>query len=316
MMDRGPGPATLGLLALAVVGLAAVPLLGDSYLVKLLSRLLILALFAMSLDLLIGIGGMVSFGHAAFFGLGAYAAWAVAPEYEAGDPGLMVGAAIGAAGAAALVIGLLVLRLRGLSFIMATLAFAQMIYYAVHDSDATGGSDGVYLHVLPRVEWGGLVLDLADRATFFWLCLAALLAGYGLLVMLLRAPFGQVLQGLRVNESRMRALGYRPGLYRLTAFVIAGMIAGLAGFLYACLDGFINPALLGWRESGLAIVMVVLGGSGRFYGAALGALALGLAEEGLREATEYWLLVLGLAIMAVALYLPGGLAGLVDRRRG
>lgn len=306
------------LLALAVlaVALALVPLVGDKYWIKLVTRMIVLGIFAMSLDFIVGYTGLVSFGHAAFFGLAAYTLHLVSPDGEAVGLGLAVFACVGASALAAAVIGALSVRTRGIYFIMVTLAFAQMLFYFFHDSGIAGGSDGAFIYVKPTLVLGGrTILDFDGRAALYLFSLASLVAIYGLLVVILRSPFGAVIQGIKVNEHRMRALGYNTYRYKLVSFVIAGALGGYAGFLFACIDGFVPPELLGWRESGLGLVMVTLGGIGTLFGPVLGAIALLGVEELLRDRhilgalAEHWQMLLGVFVIIVVLFMANGIGG-------
>jgi len=303
--------ATAGLLLLATAALALFPTLADKFYLQLFSTIMIMAIFAMSLNLLVGCTGLVSLGHAAFFGLGAYALFVMSPDYEAASLWLSLPAAVAVAGLAALGIGLLVLRSSGVYFIMVTLAFTQMFFYYVTGSKALGGSDGAYVYVKPDASLFGMTpLKLADNLHFYYLVLALMLATLLLLHVIMRAPFGHVLYGIKANEPRMRSLGYATFRYKLVGFVIAGALAGMAGYLDAAQFGFVNPDLFGWRESGNVLMMVILGGMGTLYGPILGAFALVLLQDFLTEATKHWLLPMGLFIILAVLALPGGLSGI------
>ncbi len=301
-----------GLVAAAALALLLVfPALAGKFYLQLFSKIMIMAIFAMSLNLLVGGTGLVSLGHAAFFGIGAYALFLMSPEYQAASLWLSLPAALAAAGVAALVIGLLILRSSGVYFIMASLAFAQMFFYYVTAAKWLGGSDGAYVYAKPETALFGVELfRLADNIHFYYAVLALMAATYLLLRMLLRSPFGHAIQGIRANEHRMRSLGYATFGYKLVAFVIAGMLAGLAGYLDAAQFGFVNPDLFGWRQSGLVLMMVILGGMGRLYGGILGAFALVLLQEFLADWTKHWLLPMGLFIIFAVLVLPEGLSGL------
>ncbi len=263
----------------------------------------------------------MSFGHAAFFGLAAYALQVISPEYAAANLLLALPAAVAVSALAALAIGALVVRTRGIYFIMVTLAFAQMLFFLVHDTPWVGGSDGAFIYVKPVLDIGGWqILSLDDRVTFYYFCLGALVVAYLVLLTILRSPFGEAIQGIRLNEHRMRALGYNTYLYKLASFTIAGALAGLAGFLFAAIDGFVAPQLLGWHQSGAAIVMVILGGLGTLFGPALGAIVFVGVEEIFKERAlvgplaEHWQMLLGIFIVAVVLGLRGGVAGWLIRR--
>jgi branched-chain amino acid transport system permease protein len=315
MMDRTPRMLLIVAIA-AVVLLALVPAFADRYYIQLFTRIMALAILAMSLGLLVSGVGLVSLGHAAFFGLGAYGLALVSP----GDAGVAIWWALPvvvvATALAAAAIGALAVRTSGVYFIMLTLAFGQMLFYLFHDAKFAGGSDGRYLNFRPSVELFGLELvSLNDRPTLFYVALALMVLVYAAIGILLRAPFGRVIVGIRVNEHRMRALGYNTMRYKLVAFAIAGAIAAIAGFLYATQFRSVNPALFSWHQSGQVLVMVILGGLRARLGPIIGAFALVLVEEVLQAWTEHWLLAVGVFIIAVVLLLPNGLAGLFDRRR-
>ncbi|CAA7611428.1 ABC-type branched-chain amino acid transport system protein [Magnetospirillum sp. LM-5] len=317
-MSRLPRPVAIALLALVVL-LAAYPLYGawlfpakHAFLMQKITGIMILAIMAMSLDLLVGIAGMVSLGHAAFFGLGGYMLAILSPEYEAANIWIVLPAALAIVAAVAAIIGALSIRTTGISFIMITLAFGQMGFYFFNDSRLAGGSDGAYIYVMPAVEIAGIsLMNLEDKLVFYYLVFGLFIGAYLLLKVLLASPFGRVVQAIGVNENRVKGLGFNPDHYKLVAFVIGATIAGLAGFLGAAQYGFVNPAMLSWHQSGTALVMVILGGMGTIFGPALGAFVLELARMGFEGMTEHWLLPMGLFVIAVVLLLPKGLAGLL-----
>jgi branched-chain amino acid transport system permease protein len=309
-------PAWLPAIA-AGAALLVFPALDSGFYLQLLTKILILAMFALSLDLLVGHGGMVSLGHAAGFGLAAYVLALMTPQYEAASLWLTLPAAVAASAAYALLVGLLVLRARGVYFIMATLAFAQLLYFLFHDTQLGGGSDGRYIHVRPVAAVAGAVLiDLESKVGFYYLVLGMLAAVMLFLFLLLRSSFGHALAGMRVNEVRMRALGYPIFRYRLAAFVVAGALAGVAGYLAAAQFGFVSPELLSWHQSGAVLMMVILGGMGRLHGPVLGAFAFVLLQELFSHQAvfgahaKHWQLAMGITIVLVALFLPRGLAGI------
>ena len=301
-----------------LVLLAGVPFVAGEYLQDLVVKIVILAIFALSLELLVGTTGLVSLGHAAFLGIGAYAAVLAAPKTGAGSLPAMLALSVACAAAYALAVGALSLRTRGVYFIMVTLAFAQMAYFIFHDTKVGGGSDGIYLNVKPVL---GTLVDLKNRNHFYGFALASLAFTYGLLAALLRSRFGHALAGIRINEQRMRAVGFRTYGYKLAAFVIAGALAGLAGFLIATRDGFVNPEMLAWQESGTVLLMLILGGLGHLRGALLGALAFTLLKElysspdWVGPLADHWQLTLGLTIIAFVALLPKGLIGLSAQLR-
>lgn len=301
-------------LALAVVALALFPFVGERFYVSLVMRMMTLGIFAMSLDLLIGYTGLVSFGHAAFFGLSGYILAILTPETGPVSVWLTLPLCLAGAAGAALVIGWFSVRTSGIYFIMITLAFAQMLYFYFNDNTALGGSDGLFIYFQPTVTVGGVtLLDLGDRRTLYYVILAALVGTYALLGMLLRSPFGQVIRGIRANEARTRALGFATFRYKLVSFVIAGTLAGLAGYLEGVHSGVMSPAHLGWHESGTVMMMVILGGIGTLYGPVLGAFAMVFLQDWFQDLTEHWLLLMGGFVIAVVLLLPHGIAGLIQR---
>ena len=215
----------------------------------------------------------------------------------------------------ALVVGALSIRTRGVYFIMVTLAFSQMAYYVAHDTPLGGGSDGVYLNFVPTLAVGAASLDLARPLPLYYFVLAMLVISFAFLAVLLRSRFGRALAGIRVNEQRMRAAGFSTYPYKLAAFVISAMVAGLAGFLFAVKDGFVNPELMGWHMSGTVLMMVILGGIGHLHGAVLGAFAFSLLQElFMSEAifggfAKHWHLGVGITIILCVALMPRGLAG-------
>jgi branched-chain amino acid transport system permease protein len=287
-----------------------VQLTGDRFTLTLFTRIVIMALAAVSLNLILGFGGMMSFGHAAYLGIGGYAVGMLAHE------GIVSGSvqwpvALAASALYALVIGALSLRTRGVYFIMITLAFAQMAYYVVSGIARYGGDDG--LTIYKRSQFG--VLDLSNKVTFYYVCLALLLATVYLVWRLVNSRFGMVVQGARSNETRMRAIGFPTYRYKLVCFVIAGTLGGLAGALLANHNEFISPSVMYWTRSGDLIVMVVLGGMGSVAGPVFGAVALLVLEEVLSSVTEYWPIILGPLLLLVVLFARGGIDGLLGAIR-
>lgn len=287
-------------------------LLGDQaeFFLQKLTTIVILAIFAMSLDLLVGVTGLISLGHALFFGLSGYTLALLAPEYEVANVLVMLPASLAVCALAALVVGALTIRTSGIYFIMATLAFGQMGFYFLNDAAFAGGSDGLYIFLKPQIMLGDFQLfDLENRLTFFYLALGTMVFVYLVLRMLMRSPFGRVLVGIHANEHRVQAIGYNTTIYKLVSFVIAGTLAGLAGFLSAMQYGFVNPTMLGWHASGDALMMVILGGVGTVFGPILGAFAFELLHYVFESITQHWLLLMGGVMIAVVLLLPHGLAG-------
>ena len=319
--ERAAGGWVVPLVVLAL--LAVVPLVASEYLQDLVTKIVILAIFALSLELLVGTTGLVSLGHAAFLGIGAYATVLAAPAAGAGSVLGLLTLAMACAGAYALFVGALSLRTRGVYFIMVTLAFAQMAYFIFHDTKLGGGSDGIYLNVKPAQAGPLGVLDLGLRNTFYAFAVGALAFTYGVLALVLRSRFGHALAGIRLNEQRMRAVGFRTYAYKLAAFVVAGALAGMAGFLIAARDGFVNPEMLAWQESGTVLLMLILGGLGHLRGAVLGAAVFTLLKELYssealvgRVVADHWQLALGVTIIALVATMPKGLIGLPAQWRG
>ncbi|HVY08204.1 MAG TPA: branched-chain amino acid ABC transporter permease [Burkholderiales bacterium] len=299
-----------------IVVLAALPFLAEKFTVQFATRVLIMAIFAMSLNLLVGQAGLVSLGHAAFYGTGAYALALLSPQYAAANFWWSLPVCMLVAGALALVIGALVLRTGGIFFIMATLAFSQMLVFLLHDTSIAGGSDGMYINMRPDAAlFGWRPFDLEKFSHFYFVVLALFVLAFGMLARLRASMFGRVLEGIRLNEPRMRSLGFATFRHKLAAFAIAGMLAGLAGFLGAAQFGVVNPDMVGWHLSGAVLVMVLFGGMSTHAGPVIGAAALLLLELGLQslpatagfDAGKHWQLTLGIVIVLVALWLPKGI---------
>jgi branched-chain amino acid transport system permease protein len=319
-MERNSLAAT-AVTVIVLLALALFPLIAGKFALDLVTKIMITAIFALSLELLVGRTGLVSFGHAAFFGIAAYVAAFLTPASAAPSFWLLLPACMLAAGLYALAVGALSLRTRGVYFIMVTLAFAQMAYYVFHDTKLGGGTDGIYLNLRPTVALGNMTLiDLDKPLNFYWFVLGMLLATFAFLGLLARSRFGHALAGIRANEQRMRAVGFRTYGYKLAAFVIAAMLAGLAGLLYAIKDGFVNPEILSWHQSGAVLLMIILGGIGSLRGAVLGAFAFALLQELFQSQAlfgayaKHWQLSLGLTIVLFVALLPQGLIGLGELR--
>lgn len=316
------GAGLLLLLALPMVA----DLLGRGYWVGIGTHILIFALVAGSLNFILGYGGMISFGHAAFFGTGAYVVGIMShhatmsipfmtwPFEINGTESALVAWPLAMAVAAVLAffIGLVSLRTHGLYFIMITLAFAQMVFYFFVSLDEYGGEDGLSMWARSQLP----LIDLNDDVHFYYLVLAIVVAAYAVKHRVVHSRFGVVLRGSRDNDRRMRALGYSTRRHRLSAFTLAGAVAGLAGALMANQSEFVSPALLHWPRSGEMLIMVILGGIGTLFGPFLGAAAFLLLEEVLVGWTEHWMIVLGPILLLVVLFAKGGLWSLVDRAKG
>jgi branched-chain amino acid transport system permease protein len=280
---------------------------GNMFSLILFTRIIILALAAVSLNLILGYGGMMSFGHAAYLGIGGYAVGILAHE------GIISGfvqwpVALAASALFALVIGALSLRTRGVYFIMITLAFAQMAYYICAGLARYGGDDG--LTIYKRSQFVA-PLDLSNKTQFYYVCLALLLACIYLVWRLINSRFGLAVQGARSNDLRMRAIGFPTFRYRLVCFVIAGTMCGLAGALLANHTEFVSPAMMYWTRSGDLIIMVMLGGMASPFGPLIGSAALLVLEEALSGITEYWQIILGPLLLLVVLFAHGGIDGLL-----
>ena len=298
--------------------LALYPLVAGNFGIDLVTKIMVFAILALSLELLVGGTGLVCFGQAAFFGIGAYAAVLLSPQDQPPSLLWLLPACVALAAAYALLVGALSLRTKGVYFIMVTLAFAQMAYFVVHDTPLGGGTDGIYLYIKPVL---GPWLDLDGALTLYGFTLACLVVVFAFMAQLLRSRFGRALAGIRVNEQRMRATGFATYPYKLAAFVISGGIAGLAGFLFAVKDGYVNPEMLSWHLSGAVLIMIILGGLGHLRGALIGAFAFTLLQELFKSEAvfgsfaKHWTLLLGLAIIASVAMLPRGLVGLPGQWR-
>lgn len=312
-------------LILGLIALVAFPFTGTDFYVQMVTRMMIMAIFAMSLDLLQGVTGLVSLGHAAYFGLAGYALAFLMPQGEAVSLWWTLPLAVLASALGALIIGFFVVRTHGIYFIMVTMAFAQMIFFLFFDNKALGGSDGLYINFKPSISLFGWTpfawWDLDNKHTLYYFTLAVLVGVYAFLRRLLWSPFGRALAGIRVNEHRMRAMGFGTFRYKLSAFTLAGALAGLAGYLWGTQTGYINPELMGFHMSAHAIMMVILGGMGNFAGAIVGAFAFeyllhvfkDLPRIGSVNLGKHWQLWMGLFIVLLVTFAPRGILGLVER---
>jgi branched-chain amino acid transport system permease protein len=276
--------------------------IGEAFYIALATRILIFAIAATSLNLILGFGGMVSFGHAAFLGVGAYTV-AILTQMGLTDAWLVWPVAMLVAGLFAFLIGAVSLRTQGVYFIMITLAFAQMMYYLLVSAKTYGGDDGMPLLTRSRIG----MWDMSADTNFYYATLAVCVVTWVLIARLLNARFGHVLQAIRDNEVRMQSLGYAVFRYKLCAFVLSGALAGLAGALLANQSGFVSPAMMQWSQSGMLMMMVILGGVGHLYGGVWGAIVFLLLEETLSHFTIHWQLGLGALLLAVVLLAPNGL---------
>ncbi|MCB2008501.1 MAG: branched-chain amino acid ABC transporter permease [Rhodoferax sp.] len=310
----------LGLAALLVF-----PFVGTEFYTQVVTRMMIMAIFAMSLDLLQGVTGLVSLGHAAYFGLAGYALAFLTPQTEAISLWWSLPLSVLASALAALVIGFFVVRTHGIYFIMVTMAFAQMVYFVFFDNRALGGSDGLYIYFKPTLAVGGFtLLALHDKTSMYYFTLALVLLVYLFLRRLLWSPFGRALAGIRVNEHRMRAMGFGTFGYKLSAFTLAGALAGLAGYLWGVQTEYINPELMGFHTSAHAIMMVILGGMGNFAGAIVGAFTFeyvlhlfkDLPYIGEVHLGKHWQLWMGSFIVLVVVFAPRGVLGIVQSLTG
>jgi len=294
-----------------VLALALFPVIleGQSFYIGVLSRAMILSIAALSLNLILGYGNMISFGHAAYIGIGAYTVGIFA-YYEIYDGFIQWPVGLAVSAAVALIFGAISLRTKGVYFIMITLALTQMLYFLGVSVDEYGADDGLVIDI--RSEFGGYV-DLENRVTLYYTIFVILLATIAGMHRLINSRFGVVIRGSRSNEARMRALGYPVDRYKLTAFVIAGVICGLAGLLLGNYTNFVNPDMMHWTRSGELIFMVVLGGMGSVFGPVFGAIAFLLLEEFLSDLTVHWQIIFGPFLILVVLFARGGIDSLLGR---
>ena len=303
------------LMGLGLIALLSFPFVGQDFYIQMVTRMMILAIFAMSLDLLQGITGLVSLGHAAYFGFAGYVLAFLSPADAPASWFITLPLAILTSALLALLIGFFVVRTQGIYFIMVTMAFAQMVYFLFFDNKELGGSDGLYINVRPA-GWG---LDFENKLVLYFFTLACLVLTYFFLRRLLWSPFGRTLNGIRLNEHRTQALGYNSFNYKLTAFTLAGALAGMAGYLWAAQSGYVNPELMGFHMSAHAIMMVILGGMGNVAGALIGAFGFelflhffkDLPKVGEFDLGKHWQLWMGSLIVLVVIIAPQGLMGLL-----
>jgi branched-chain amino acid transport system permease protein len=300
----------LFLWSVAVLLLIALPpfviAIGQPFYLDVARRILILAIAAVSLNLILGYGGLVSFGHAAYLGIGAYAV-GILGFYGITSGWLQWPVAIAASAVVALAIGAVSIRTSGIYFIMITLAFTQMLYYLGISLEEYGGDDGMRLRA--KSQFSGLI-DLRDPVAFYYLCLALMLIAVYLVYKLVNSRFGMVLRAAKSNDARTRAIGFSPYPYRLAAFVIAGAMCGLSGALYANHTNYITPGLMSWQQSGDIMFMVILGGMATTAGPVLGTFALLMVEELLKGWTQHWQVILGPLLILSVIFFRRGLAGI------
>jgi len=307
-------------LALAVLALCAVmpvlaPALGEPFYVKVFARVMIWAIAAISLNLIMGYGGMISFGHAVFLGIGGYAV-GVASFHGLDSAWLQWPLAIGVCAVISLIFGAISLRTRGVYFIMITLALAQMLYFLAVSAEAYGSDDG--LNIWHRSRFAVPGFDLEDALTMYYAIFGVLLAALFATWRIVNSRFGLVVRGARSNDVRMQAIGVPTYRYRLTAFVIAGVMCGIAGVLQANFEKFVSPDMMNWPISGELIFMVVLGGMGTVFGPVVGAMVYLVLSEILKDYTEHWHIIFGPFLVLVVLFVRGGILGLLkgEARRG
>jgi branched-chain amino acid transport system permease protein len=298
---------------LVLLALACVPLWGQAFYRDLVNRLMILAIAALSLNLVLGYGGMISFGHAAYLGIGAYCV-GIPAYYGVYNGFIHFPLAIGMAALFAFLTGLICLRTTGVYFIMITMAFAQMLFYALVSIETYGGDDGLVIELrsaFPHLPG----LNLEDHVTLYYVTWSCLLLCLYALNRLVHSRFGMVIEGAKGNDRRMQAMGFHTYRYRLTCYVISGAMCGLAGALLGNFTNFISPEMMDWTRSGELIFMVVLGGAGSWFGPVLGAAVFLVLEEILSGITLYWQLIFGLFLIAVVLFARGGIDGWLARGR-
>ena len=327
---RGIGwPTRIGVLFVVILAVAppVIAYTEDPFILDLLTRLIVVAIAAVSLNLILGYGGLVSFGHAVYLGIGAYS-MGIAAYYDINDGWIHLGLALGFSALFALITGAISLRTRGVHFIMITMAFAQMLFFVFVSLEEYGGDDG--LSIYSRSEFTNL-FDLSNTRVFYYVCLISLLLAMYLKHRIVNSRFGMVLQGTKGNEQRMTALGFPTYRYQLIAYVIAGTICGYAGFLLGNFTYFISPDMMDWTRSGELIFAVVLGGSATIFGPLFGAtvfvlfepvvsflapyLTIFFSEETAAAIAVYWPLYFGALLVLVVLFVRGGISGLLSKAR-
>lgn len=278
-----------------------------------LTSIMIFAIFVMSLDYLVGRCGLITLGHAMFYGLGGYLFVIIAPEYEAVNFWIYTFYICALAAAIALIVGFIVLRTSGIYMIMITLAIAQMFFYFFADSIHFGGNDGLFIYVKPDTSLFGLSLfDLDNPTHFYYLCLLSLFNTLAFFRIVMRSRFGRLVDAVRENPNRTTALGYNIFLFRLMSYTLASALGAYAGYLFALQYGFVNPSMLGWQTSGSALVMSILGGMGTLYGAIIGTFVYEGMHYTLEHLTEHWLLFMGALIILLVMVFRNGIAGYLE----
>lgn len=290
---------------------------GNTYYINKFSTIIILAIFVMSLDYLVGRTGLITLGHAMFYGLGGYIFTILAPEYEAVNFWVYTFYVMLISGFIALIVGLIVLRTSGIYMIMITLALAQMTFYFFADSVEHGGQDGLFIYVKPETSIFGLnFLDLENETHFFYLCLLSLFNCFAFFKVIMNSSFGRVIDALKENPDRATALGYNIFHFRLIAYVLASSLAAYAGYLFALQFGFVNPGMMSWDISATALVMALMGGLGSIYGAIIGSFVYEGLHYYIEHLTEYWMFFMGSLIVILVLTLKKGFAGFLNDLSG
>ncbi|WP_227935153.1 branched-chain amino acid ABC transporter permease [Alkalihalobacillus deserti] len=290
----------------AIVALGLAPFVLSLFHLNLVLEILIFAVFALSLNILVGFTGLVSLGHAAFFGVGAYTAGIVAQDISS-NLFVSLSLAIVFSAIVAAIVGAFCMKVSGFYFLMLTLAFSQMIYSFIYQStDLTGGSNG--LSGIPRVTVGNF--EFSNPVYIFYLVLVVFFLIYAGLRILMKSPFGQVLIGIRENETRVKSMGYNTNLYKYTAFIMAGALGGLAGSLYTYFNGFIAPSDVYWTTSGAVLIMVLIGGAGTILGPVLGAALIVSLETIVSSYTDLWMLIVGAVFIIFVIFFPKGIVGI------
>ncbi|MBS27792.1 MAG: branched-chain amino acid ABC transporter permease [Alphaproteobacteria bacterium] len=313
-MDALRNPTNI--LSAIVIGLCAIvpfaaPAVGEPFYVIVFARIMIWAIAAVSLNLIMGYGGMISFGHAVYLGVGGYTIGILA-FHGVTSAWIQWPLAIGACALISLIFGAISLRTRGVYFIMITLALAQMIFFLSVSAERYGSDDG--LNILTRSDFGVEFYDLNHKLTMYYTIFAVLVASVFVSWRLVNSRFGLVMRGAKSNDTRVQAVGVSTYLYRLSAFVIAGVMCGIAGLLQANLENFVSPDMMDWRRSGELIFMVVLGGMSTLFGPVTGAFVFLMLSEVLASITHHWHIIFGPFLVLVVLFARGGIAGLLTPR--